>query len=350
MKKIDCLSYEEMRTLTLFYGEQEFRSKQLYNWVYHNTVKSFDNMINLPLSFRERLAEDYSFTHLEEVKRLTSSDGSIKFLFELEDGEHIESVLLRDGMRISGCISTQVGCRMGCKFCATSGAVGFKRNLTTGEILQQVSALRACANDLFEERLGNLVFMGMGEPLDNIDNLEKALKILLDDEAFGFSHRKITVSTSGLIDGIERFFSMDTPVNLAVSINAPNEQIRSNIMPITKKFHLNDLVKVLRNVPLDKRKRITLEYVLLGGVNDTLKHAQEFVSLIKGIKAKVNLIVYNGSPFSEFKQPKEENVLKFQEYLVNNKVSAFIRKRLGQDISGACGQLAAGYNGSKSLV
>lgn len=349
MKKIDCLSAEEIDNVVDSYAEQSFRGKQIYNWLYHNNVASFDMMTNVPVSLREKLSSEYEFTYLEEVKRLTSSDGSIKFLFKLEDGEYIESVLLNDGNRISGCISTQIGCRMGCKFCATSGAVGFKRNLTVGEILAQVVALRNNAEELFEERLLNLVFMGMGEPLDNFDNLQKALTILLDDEAFGFSHRKITVSTSGLIDGIKKFFQMKNQVNIAVSINAPNEKLRQSIMPITNKNHLHDLIQTLKNVDLDKRKRITLEYVLLGGINDSLLHAKEFMQLIKGVKAKINLISYNGSPYSKFKTPSEKDVLQFQEYLINNNLTVFIRKKLGQDIAGACGQLAAEYKGAGSV-
>ena len=317
MKKIDCLSAIELDEVVKSFNEQSFRSKQIYNWLYHNNVSSFDMMTNIPSSLRENLMKEYEFTYFEEVKRLTSSDGSIKFLFKLEDGENIESVLLRDGNRISGCISTQVGCKMGCKFCATAAAVGFKRNLTVGEILNQVAALRKSAEELFDEKLLNLVFMGMGEPLDNVYNLKKALTILLDDNAFGFSHRKITVSTSGLIDGI-------------------NE--------------LKDLINTLKNVDIDKRKRITLEYVLLGGINDSLSHAKEFCQLIKGVKAKVNLISFNGSPFSSFKTPAEQNVLQFQEYLINNNVTAFIRKKLGQDISGACGQLAAEYKGAGKIM
>ena len=331
MKKIDCLSAIELDEVVKSFNEQSFRSKQIYNWLYHNNVSSFDMMTNIPSSLRENLMKEYEFTYFEEVKRLTSSDGSIKFLFKLEDGENIESVLLRDGNRISGCISTQVGCKMGCKFCATAAAVGFKRNLTVGEILNQVAVLRKSAEELFDEKLLNLVFMGMGEPLDNVYNLKKALTILLDDNAFGFSHRKITVSTSGLIDGINEFFKMDTPVNLAVSI-------------------LKDLINTLKNVDIDKRKRITLEYVLLGGINDSLSHAKEFCQLIKGVKAKVNLISFNGSPFSSFKTPAEQNVLQFQEYLINNNVTAFIRKKLGQDISGACGQLAAEYKGAGKII
>lgn len=350
MKKIDCLSAIELDEVVKSFNEQSFRSKQIYNWLYHNNVSSFDMMTNIPSSLRENLMKEYEFTYFEEVKRLTSSDGSIKFLFKLEDGENIESVLLRDGNRISGCISTQVGCKMGCKFCATAAAVGFKRNLTVGEILNQVAALRKSAEELFDEKLLNLVFMGMGEPLDNVYNLKKALTILLDDNAFGFSHRKITVSTSGLIDGINEFFKMDTPVNLAVSINAPNQALRQEIMPISNKYPLKDLINTLKNVDIDKRKRITLEYVLLGGINDSLSHAKEFCQLIKGIKAKVNLISFNGSPFSSFKTPAEQNVLQFQEYLINNNVTAFIRKKLGQDISGACGQLAAEYKGAGKII
>lgn len=346
MKKIDCLSALELDDVIKSFNEQSFRSKQIYNWLYHNNVTSFDMMTNIPSSLREKLAKEYQFTYFEEVKRLTSSDGSIKFLFKLEDNQHIESVLLRDGNRISGCISTQIGCRMGCKFCATATAVGFKRNLTVGEILNQVAVLRKSAEELFDEKLLNLVFMGMGEPLDNFENLKKALEILLDDNAFGFSHRKITVSTSGLIDGIKDFFAMETPVNLAVSINGPNQHIRQEIMPISYKYPLKDLINILKNVEIDKRKRITLEYVLLGGINDSLSHAKEFCQLIKGVKAKVNLISFNGSPFSTFKTPSEENVLQFQEYLINNNITVFIRKKLGQDISGACGQLAAEYKGA----
>lgn len=349
MKKIDCLSLDELKTVVEDYCEQSFRGKQIYNWIYHNNVVSFDMMTNIPVSLKKQLSYNYDFTYFEEIKRVTSRDGSIKFLFKLEDNETIESVLLRDGSKLSGCISTQVGCRMGCKFCATSCAVGFKRNLTVGEILNQVFALKKSTEELFEEKLLNLVFMGMGEPFDNIDNVKKALTILTDEEGCGFSHRKITVSTSGLISGINEFFKMKKPVNLAVSINAPNEKIRKSIMPITNKNHLHDLIETLKNVDLEKRKRITLEYVLLGGINDSLSHAKEFVQLIKGVRAKINLISYNGSPYSEFKTPSESNIMQFQNYLISKNYTTFLRKKLGQDISGACGQLVANYKAISNI-
>lgn len=347
MKKIDDLSSSALSAVVQEYGESAFRGKQIYNWLFKSCVSSFDEMTNISKDFRNILSQNFSFTVLEEINRTLSNDGSIKFLFRLEDGETIESVLLVDGSRISACISTQAGCRMGCRFCATSGAVGFKRNLTSAEIVRQIIYLRKEVLTLFNQRLGNLVFMGMGEPLDNIVNLKKALNVVLDDDALGFSHRKVTVSTCGLIDGIRELFKMPSPVNLAVSINAPSQELRSEIMPVSRKYPLNDLIKTLKTLELDKRKRITLEYVLLGGINDSVSHAAEFLKLIKGIRAKVNLIIYNSSEYSAFKTPSYGKVLKFQEYLVNNNVSAFIRKRLGADINGACGQLAADYKGLK---
>ena len=347
MKKIDNFSLSALSEVVQEYGESAFRGKQIYNWLFKYGVSSFEEMTNLSKDFRSILSKNFSFSVLEEVSRTPSADGSIKFLFRLEDNETIESVLLVDGDRVSACISTQAGCRMGCRFCATAGAVGFKRNLTSAEIIKQVLFLRKTVQELFNQRLGNLVFMGMGEPLDNIVNLKNALTVILDDEALGFSHRKVTVSTCGLINGIKELFKMPTPVNLAVSVNAPNQELRSEIMPVSRKYPLKELISTLKTLELDKRKRITLEYVLLGGVNDSINHAEQLLKLIKGVRAKINLIIYNNSEYSAFKSPKLENVLKFQEYLQNNNISAFIRKRLGADINGACGQLAAGYKGKK---
>lgn len=347
MNRIDDLSAAGLVSAVQSYGEPAFRGRQLYSWIFKAGVSSFGEMTNISKSFRKVLSEDYGFTVLEEVKRTVSGDGSVKFLFRLEDGEAVESVLLVDGSRMSGCISTQVGCRMGCRFCATAGAVGFRRNLTSGEILRQIIHLRKAADGLLGERLGNLVFMGMGEPLDNMTNLKKALSVALDEEGLGFSHRRITVSTCGLTEGIKELFKMPSPVNLAVSVNAPSQKARAAIMPVSLKYPLASLMDTLKNLDLDRRKRITLEYVLLGGVNDSLKDAAGFLRLIKGVRAKVNLIIYNGSEYSDFKSPSEDSTLKFQEYLVKNNVSAFIRKRLGSDIEGACGQLAAGYKGRR---
>ena len=340
MKFIDNLSVAELQQIIKSNGESNYRADQIVEWLFKRGVYSYDQMSNIPLPLRDKLSTRYPITPFKEVSRESSLDGTIKFLFELSDGERIESVLLKDGDRFTGCISSQVGCRMGCTFCATFMSIGFKRNLTPAEIFKQVQYLRNEADKLFNTRLSNLVFMGMGEPLDNIDSLLQALDIILNDNYLGFSHRKVTVSTSGYLKNIDRLYRMETPVNLAVSINSPRQAVRKDIMPISNKYPLEELVKKLKTLELDKRKRITLEYILIDGVNDSLEDAKLFVKLIKGIKAKVNLIIYNSSEFTDFKEPDPKVVEKFQNYLIANKVSAFIRKRLGKDISAACGQLS----------
>lgn len=343
MKKLDNCTLLELENVVKSYGEPSFRAKQIYDWVHKRWLSDYSGMSNISSGFKERLANDYGFTVLSEVKRATSADGSIKFLFSLEDGHFIETVLLRDADRVSGCISTQVGCRMGCTFCATASAVGFKRNLTGAEILKQVSYLSKISEELFDTSLRNLVFMGMGEPLDNMVNLKKAIEILTDEEAFGLSHRKITVSTCGLIDGIHELFRMEHPVNLAVSINASDQEKRCTLMPVSKKNPLSKLFETLKSLQLDKRKRITLEYVLLAGVNDSTSDAKKLVELSRNMRVKVNLIIYNGSPFNGYISPTYDKTVQFQDYLISHKLTAFIRKRLCEDVGGACGQLAAEY-------
>lgn len=337
---IDSASKDELKEIIASYSLPSFRAAQLYSWLYRSTVLSYDDMSNIPATLKEDLAKAHPFTEFHEVRRITSKDGSIKFLFSLADGSHIESVLLRDGDKISACISSQVGCRMGCTFCATFNNMGFKRNLTAGEILAQVRHLRKVTRELFDIRLSNLVFMGMGEALDNFDQFVKAVTILIDSDGFDFSHRKITVSTSGLIPQIERLFELDLALNLAVSLNASNEECRRKVMPISNKYPLEDLIACLARLPLDKRQRITLEYVLIGGVNDSINDAKALAKLAKKVKSKINLIIYNEHPFAEFSSPSESAVKKFQEYLISQNISTFLRKRLGKDISGACGQLA----------
>lgn len=345
---IDSASKKELKDIISSYDLPSFRADQLYSWLYRTCVLSYDEMSNIPLSLRDDLAKKHPYTEFHEVRRVTSKDGSIKFLFSLSDGAHIESVLLRDGEKVAACISSQVGCRMGCAFCATYNNLGYKRNLTCGEILAQVRHLRKVTRDLFDIRLSNLVFMGMGEALDNFEEFVKACDILLDADGFDFSHRKITVSTSGLIPQIEKLFELDLAINLAVSINASRQECRRDIMPISNKYPLESLVACLANLALDKRQRITLEYVLLGGVNDSLEDAKALAKIAKRIKSKINLIIYNEHPFSTFHSPKDSAVERFQEYLISQNISTFLRKRLGKDIAGACGQLA-GVEDNKKL-
>lgn len=338
---LDSHNLENLQGIIKSLGMEKFRAKQIYKWVHHQGSESIDEMTNLSVSARGQLSEISGFTVMDVEKTQESRiDGSVKFLFRLEDGEHIESVILNDGRRYTACISSQVGCRMGCAFCSTA-KMGLVRNLTVGEIVKQVKRL----NEYLAERdakLHNLVYMGMGEPLDNIDNVMQSLDILLDDDGYGFSHRKITLSTCGVADKIEQLFSMDTPVNLAVSINSPDQDKRKGIMPVSNKHSLSELMAVLRKLPLQKRKSVTIEYVLLKGINDSVEDAKKLVNLLKGLdKVKVNLILYNQGGMPEYQAPAEKDALKFQEYLISKKIGVFIRKSLGSDIDGACGQLRA---------
>ncbi|PLX66171.1 MAG: 23S rRNA (adenine(2503)-C(2))-methyltransferase RlmN [Denitrovibrio sp.] len=343
---IDSLDLNGLRSFVLQHGMPKFRATQIYKWMYHKGCESIEEMTDISVKDRATLAELCTFTNMDiaDVRR-SKLDGSVKVLFKLGDGEHIESVVLNDGDRFTACISSQVGCRMGCTFCATS-QLGLKRNLTAGEIILQVKRL----NELLAEdeyKLSNLVFMGMGEPLDNLENVKVALSILLDDNAYGFSHRKITLSTCGLTDKIEELFKMETPVNLAVSINASSQEERAKTMPVSNKYPLDKLIAVLKKLPVQKRKSITIEYVMLKGVNDTMEDAKRLAKLLKGLdKAKVNLISYNTGSALGYQPPIEKEALKFQEYLLNNKIGVYIRKSLGSDIEGACGQLRAKHDKS----
>jgi 23S rRNA (adenine2503-C2)-methyltransferase len=332
---LNSCSFEEIEKLIAAAGEKPYRAKQLYRWLYADKVTSFDGMTNIPAKLISILSEMAEFTVLYEENRSQAENDtdSVKFIFRLPDSNRIESVLLKDRGKLTACISTQAGCRMGCRFCAT-GSLGFKRNLLTAEILEQVRLIELSAG----RKLDNIVFMGMGEPLDNVDNLIKALKILLD--SYGYSHRKITLSTAGIIPALQKLFQIDTPVNLAVSINAPRQELRKELMPISAKYPLGELIAELKALPLQKRKRVTLEYVLLGGVNDRRSDAEEFLRLIRGLPIKVNLIRFNGWENSGYGKPKEDDVLLFQKILVDKGITTFIRRSLGGAINGACGQLA----------
>ncbi|MEF3255119.1 MAG: 23S rRNA (adenine(2503)-C(2))-methyltransferase RlmN [Deferribacterales bacterium] len=342
MIKIDGLILEEIRDLVNSLGEPTYRGDQIYKWVYSKAVNDFDMMSDLSKEFRKKIKEvaaftDFTLLELKESKR----DLSLKGLFLLEDGEKIESVILKDADRHTLCVSTQVGCRMGCKFCNTA-QVGFKRDLTTSEIIRQVLFMKKVLEDK-GGKLTNIVYMGMGEPLDNIDNVIRSLEILTDENGVGFSHRKITVSTSGVVNHLDKLFSMKKVVNLAVSLNATTDGVRSRIMPINNRFPINTLLSKLKQLPLQKRKRITIEYVMLKGVNDTIEDAKRVVQLLKGLPVKINLIVYNQTIGGEYKSSDEDVVLNFQKYLTDRNFTVFIRKSLAADIDGACGQLYAKY-------
>jgi 23S rRNA (adenine2503-C2)-methyltransferase len=332
-------------------GEPKYRARQIYKWLHNRGAVSFDEMSDLPKAFRSRAAELWTVGALSVSETRHSSDGTIKYRLDTGHGDFVESVYMPAERRNTLCISTQVGCAMGCAFCLTGG-MKLVRNLSAGEIVDQV---RAVAVDL-RSRLhhggtsseqprppsrgyvSNVVFMGMGEPLHNFEETRRAVEILTDQEAWGFSTRHITVSTCGLIPEIERF-GREVTAKLAISLNATTDEVRSRIMPINKKYPLADLIAALRSYPLKPAWRITFEYVMLGGVNDSEADARRLVRLLSGIPAKVNLIVYNPHPASVFTPPDPEVVVKFHSILIDKHLSAFIRENRGGDISAACGQL-----------
>jgi len=329
-----------------------FRAKQIYQWIYQKYVDSFEEMKNLPKDLKQMLKEDYILKPLETIKIEKSIDGSKKYLFRLKDGLSVESVLLpmksevRDTngnllhhAKYTICISSQVGCKIGCAFCLTAKE-GFKRNLSPGEIVAQVLEIKKINNIAPNRRL-NVVYMGMGEPLDNIDNVAKAIKIFSDQDGLSISPRRQTVSTSGLSTQIEKLGLMNLGVLLAISLHAVSDELREKLMPINKAYNIESIINAVKNFPIDTRKRVMFEYLVMKNLNDDIKSAKKLVKLLHGIKAKVNLIYFNPYPGSPFSRPDEKNMLNFQRYLRDHGVTCTIRESKGLDISAACGQLKA---------
>lgn len=324
----------------------KFRTSQIWQWIWAKNVTDFESMTDVSKDTRKVLSECAYLYRPEIVKVRKSKDGTVKFLLRLEDGELIETVLIpsvaRDGNgRVTQCLSTQVGCAMGCTFCST-GQLGFTRNMTMGEIVGQVQAARDYLGDDRPEHpiVRNLVFMGMGEPLLNFKNLMDSLHTLHNKKGLAFSARRITVSTCGIQKGLLELGESNLAY-LAVSLHAPNQVLREELMPKAASWHLDDLVNTLEDYPLSTRERMTLEYLVIGGVNDTQEHAKELIRICSRLKAKLNLIPYNNTPNSPYKAPSPQNLLAFEKALWAKKITAIIRKSKGQDIEAACGQLAA---------
>lgn len=339
MSKINLkdLSPEELGDFVVGLGEKSYRARQLGRWIYKMSVGSFEQMTDLPKGFRSTLSSVAVISSLKIAEERTSHDGTKKYLFELEDRNRIESVLIPDDRRFTLCISTQVGCALGCTFCLT-GRVGRIRNLRPSEILDQFLEVNKCNS----RPITNIVFMGMGEPLDNIEGTVKALKTLTHSDFIGFSPKRITVSTSGIVPKI-RELGREISVNLSVSLNASRDDLRNEIMPINKRYPIKELIKESRKFPLPNRKLLTFEYVLLRGINDSDSDARELGELLKGIRCKINLIPFNEAPALPYKSPTDERVLEFQKILISYGINVRIRKNRGRDILGACGQLAAEY-------
>ncbi|WP_375759710.1 23S rRNA (adenine(2503)-C(2))-methyltransferase RlmN [Corallococcus exercitus] len=323
-------------------GERPFRAAQLYRWLHQRGATTFDEMTDLSKALREKLKAQAEIVPLVKDLEQRSVDGTIKYRFKTRDGRFIESVYMPAEDRKTLCVSTQVGCAMACSFCMT-GTLGLKRNLTPGEIVAQVHAVNreVRRNENLEtlRPLTNLVFMGMGEPLHNFENLKTALSILQSEEGPNFSHRHITVSTVGLVPMIERF-GQETDVKLAISLNASTDEQRSKTMPVNRKWNIAALLDACRKFPLRQGRRITFEYVLLKGFNDTDEDAHRLRELLRDIPAKVNLIPYNENPGLGFQTTGEQRAEEFRAILAEAHVAAYIRKNRGRDIAGACGQLA----------
>ncbi len=337
-------------------GEKPFRARQIHRWLHRAGAASFDEMTDLPRALRARLAEEFELRTLEIAEEHRSSDGTIKWKWRTVDGRFIESVYMphvaseeadddepRSRDRRTLCVSSQVGCAIGCTFCMT-GTMGLARNLGPGEIVDQVHRANRRLVELGEgagpRPLTNLVFMGMGEPLHNFESLKYALDILLSEEGPNFSHRHVTVSTSGLVPQMRRL-GLETRVKLAVSLNATTDAQRDALMPLNRRFPLRDLLEACRSFPMKQGRRITFEYVLLGGVNDSDADAERLAQLVRGIPAKLNLIAYNDNPGLGFRAPDERRVAAFRDLLLGRNITAVLRKNRGRDIAAACGQLAA---------
>ncbi len=339
-KKVDLrsLGISELRELLSPLGKESYRLTQVLKWLYPKGIQSVAEMTNLSKKFREELDRRSFISELISNRTEVAEDGTRKFLYQLEDGSRIESVLIPDRSRTTLCISTQAGCAMGCRFCLT-GKIGFKRNLDASEILNQILAARKTLAE--GASITNIVLMGMGEPLANYENTLKALSLMSHPDGLKFSSRRITLSTVGLLPELDRLMKERDTFRLAVSLNASNDETRSRLMPINRRYPLKELIAACRRFPLRRRARITFEYVLLDGVNDSVRNAKELVMLLKGIPSKVNLIPLNEAPEIPFKKPSQEAVRKFQEILMAAGLTAIVRSSRGSDISAACGQLQA---------
>ncbi len=346
VRNIKDLSLKEFEGELSKLGEKLYRAKQIFEWVYRKGAKDFYEISNLPISLRETLRSKFHISSYNIIKRQVSKlDGTKKYLFGLEDGEAVEAVLIPTTPRLRGtspkesrntiCLSTQVGCAFGCKFCA-SGLNGIKRNLRCSEILDQALGI---SNDLKDNRLTNVVMMGMGEPLANYDNVIKAISILNSPFAFGVGARKITISTAGYVPGIKRLMNEKLQIELSVSLHAATDEVRSRLMPINKKYPLSQLMEACREYVKVKNRIITFEYVLIKGVNASSEDANSLFKLLTGLPCKVNLIHLSLVPGLDFAPPEEKSVREFQAILKRGGINSTIRTERGADIDAACGQL-----------
>ena len=338
-KDIVSLDFNELQSLITELGEPKFRAKQVYEWIHKKLVKSYDEMTNVPLKLRNKLEERLPFTEITEVARKDSASGDTsKFVFKLYDGYVIESVLMKYRYGNSVCISSQVGCRMGCTFCAST-LLGLSRQLAPSEMLSQIYTIQRETG----ERVSNIVVMGTGEPLDNFDNLLKFLEMITDENGLNISQRNITVSTCGIVPNIKKLADKNLTITLAISLHAPTDEDRRRIMPIANKYTIKEILEATDYYFEKTGRRISYEYSLIDGENDTPENAEKLAALLKGKNCHVNLIPINPIKERAYKSSTPVGVLRFKKILENKGINATIREEMGQDIDAACGQLRKEY-------
>lgn len=335
MKNIFGITYHDLQTYFIDNGDKKFRATQLYDFLYKKRVYDLNIMNNIPNTTKEKLKEDFDFSFIKILKKQEDQDVK-KYLFELADGNRIESVLMFHDYGTSLCVSSQVGCNMGCAFCE-SGRLKKVRNLETYEIVEQLLLIEKDAH----VRISHVVIMGIGEPFDNYDNVMNFIRIITSNKGIDMGSRHITVSTCGVIPGIMKFMNDFDQVNLAISLHAPNDEIRNKIMPISKAYKLNDLMDTIKLYIKKTNRRVTFEYIMLDGINDSLENAKELANLIKGMNCYVNLIPYNETENIAFKRSKKVQILAFYDILKKNNIAVTIRREFGGKVDAACGQLRA---------
>ncbi|MDO8661783.1 MAG: 23S rRNA (adenine(2503)-C(2))-methyltransferase RlmN [Candidatus Omnitrophota bacterium] len=340
MQDIKELTLKELEETLKSFGANAYNARQIFSWIYKKGVSEFAQMSDLSQSLRDSLSKSFYISGLAIVKKLKSSDGTQKLLFKLKDASLIEAVIIPAKGRITGCLSTQVGCKFACRFCA-SGISGFKRNLTSSEIIEEVLYLK---RESLPERLTHLVFMGTGEPLDNYNEIIRAIRIINSPDGCNIGARRITISTSGIIPGIQKLAGEGLQIELSVSLHAAGEKLRTEIMPINEKYPLKELIAACKEYVAKTNRQITFEYILIKGLNAGLKNAQELSKLLSGWKlAKVNLIPSNLISELKAAPPEKKDILAFRDYLIKHKVNVTLRKERGEDINAACGQLRLTY-------
>ena len=339
MQTIYSLNIKELEDFLEQHGQKKYRAKQIYSWLYRKKVLSFDEMTDLPASFIEVLKENFCIMPLKLITKQVAKDLTAKYLFALNDGSTIETVLMHFNFGKSVCVSSQVGCNMGCSFCA-SGLLKKQRDLTSGEIVGEIMYIEKELEEV-EARVGNIVIMGTGEPFDNYDEVMNFIYTVNEPHGLAIGARHLTISTCGLIPGIERFSNEPIQVNLAISLHAPNDEIRDELMPINKRYNMDDLRDAIKTYIERTNRRVTLEYILLKDVNDDIKYARQLAHYLRGLNVYVNLIPYNPVDEHGYKQSLGHTITAFKDELIRLHINCTLRKEHGRDIDGACGQLRA---------